>query len=121
MMLPDYSVQQEVLHSPFSIKTHSETFINYLEVIIDKDGQIYYAVPSHQEFMINQLLGNKYESRSQLYSDVPESYYFDMTKWLSENTEMIAVWTYKYEGEANHLQKEALQTLKNNGLYKGEI
>ena len=39
--------QDEILHSPFDMKTHKENFINYLEVIILENGTIEYAIPSH--------------------------------------------------------------------------
>ena len=38
--LEEYSV-----YSPFDIKKHQETFINYLEVLILEDGTVDYAVP----------------------------------------------------------------------------
>ena len=37
--------QQRVLHSPFYVETHKKTFKNYLEVMIDEDGIVHYAVP----------------------------------------------------------------------------
>ena len=42
----------KVLHSPFDVKVHKATFVNYLEVVILEDGTVEYAVPSHQEKMI---------------------------------------------------------------------
>ena len=41
--------EEKVLHSSFNVKTHKETFINYLEAIINPNGIIEYAVPSHME------------------------------------------------------------------------
>ena len=36
----------------FDYKTHKENFFYYLEVVILEDGKIVYAVPSHQEKLI---------------------------------------------------------------------
>jgi len=40
------------LNSDFDIEQHKKTFIHYLEVVIDGNGKIMYAVPSHQEKLI---------------------------------------------------------------------
>lgn len=40
--------EKYTLYSKFDIDKHAETFINYLEVIIDENGVVHYAVPSHQ-------------------------------------------------------------------------
>lgn len=45
------------VHSDFDIQKHKETFIDYLEVIIDVNGRIMYAVPSHQEKLIAMVGG----------------------------------------------------------------
>ena len=37
------------LGSTFDIEQHKAKYKNYLEVIIDANGTIMYAVPSHQE------------------------------------------------------------------------
>ena len=41
------------VHSEFDLKKHKEKFINYLEVVIEPNGKIHYAVPSHQLFLEN--------------------------------------------------------------------
>ena len=55
--------QSEVLRNPFNVKIHKETFINYLEVIINPDGVIEYAVPSHIEKVYEKYM----EKPSSLY------------------------------------------------------
>lgn len=35
------------LYSQFDVSKHKQTYTNYLEVIIDSDGNVMYAVPSH--------------------------------------------------------------------------
>lgn len=37
------------VYSEFDIEHHKKTFIHYLEVVIDGNGKIMYAVPSHQK------------------------------------------------------------------------
>lgn len=44
----EYSV-----YCDFDIKQHKKKYVNYLEVLIEKDGRIVYAVPSHQEKQSN--------------------------------------------------------------------
>ncbi|GAB6761703.1 hypothetical protein [Bacillus cereus] len=41
--------QQETLRGPFDIETHKKCFVDYLEVVIDEEGTVMYATPSHQE------------------------------------------------------------------------
>ena len=37
---PSLEVQQKVLHSPFDIETHKNTFVSYLEVVISPEGTV---------------------------------------------------------------------------------
>lgn len=46
------------LHSDFDIEQHKKIFIHYLEVVIDENGKIMYAVPSHQEKQITLACEN---------------------------------------------------------------
>ena len=117
----DYNKQQEVLHSPFDINVHKATFINYLEVVIDTEGVVHYAVPSHQEFIINYLVQTKYGTREALNDAVPREYWFDMMTWLTDQSGIVAVWNDRYLGILNERQRETLEKLQRVGLYKGEI
>lgn len=117
----DYDKQQLVLHSPFNIDTHKETFVNYLEVVMSPEGVVEYAVPSHQEKLISVLQKCKGWSREEVYLHCPEDYYFDFMKWLCECTGYIAIWDNYFYGTANIQQQESLNILKANNLYKGEI
>ena len=40
------------LQSEFDAEKHKEKYVNYLEVVIDENGTVMYAVPSHQEKVI---------------------------------------------------------------------
>lgn len=36
----------------FDLKKHKETYINYFETVILENGNIEYAIPSHQKYLI---------------------------------------------------------------------
>lgn len=40
------------IYCKFDLQKHKSHFINYLEVIVKPDGEVVYAVPSHQEKLI---------------------------------------------------------------------
>lgn len=109
------------LHSEFDIARHKETFVNYLEIMIEEDGHILYATPSHQEKAISLACKKKSVSRKQLASLCQKEFYFDFLTWLLEQSGAIAVWNDFYEGKANEVQKKKLYDLRLAGLYKGKI
>lgn len=47
------------VYSKFDLEKHKKTFINYFETIINPDGTIEYAVPSHSEIVIRKYLEKK--------------------------------------------------------------
>lgn len=110
------------LHSEFSAEKHKEKFIHYLEVVIDENGKIMYAVPSHQEKMIAIACEKLGISREEFIKMCPEDYYYDVFTWLLKESGVCAVWenfckTYKL----NKNQIRSLEMLKDCGLYLGEI
>ena len=110
------------IHSDFNPKLHKQTFIHYLEVIIDENGKIMYAVPSHQEKMIKLACEKLNVAREQLNEMCPEEYYFDFMTWLSSVSGACAVWENQVMGgKFSEEQIKALEMLKNEGLYSGEI
>lgn len=112
---------QEVLHSPFDVATHKATFTNYLEVIILEDGTVEYAVPSHQQKLIDLACIKLNITKDELYSKCPREYYFDVITWLSQITGAIAVWDFQYQGTTpNKHQLATLDMLRKEGLYKGK-
>lgn len=111
----------EVLHQPFDIATHKKTFTNYLEVVIDDKGVVHYAVPSHQECLINYLMVTRNLTREEVWDLCPKEYYFDVFTWLCKETKCISVWDTVYVGTPNKKQLAKLKSLKLNGLYKGKI
>lgn len=109
--------QQQILHRPFDITTHKKTFINYLEVIMDKDGVIMYAIPSHQEKLISIACDQLKISRDELYKKCPEEYYFSLMEWLCEITGCIALWNEHKVGIPNEKQERVLDRLTAEGLF----
>ena len=101
--------ETEVLNSPFDIETHKQIFHGYLEVMVAPDGTIAYAVPSHQEYLIEKAVQRHNCTREELYSLCPEEYY-------------VPVWEkYVYAPMMTTQQRTALKKLKMAGLYKGAI
>lgn len=111
--------QQEILHSPFDIEVHKRVFINYLEVIIDEEGVVHYAVPSHQEFLIRRACEKLEVSRKELLEACPVEYYGDFLQWLCALTKCVAVWDRRCYGHLNRKQFLTLTELRQAGLYKG--
>lgn len=112
------------VYSEFDIEQHKKTFPHYLEVIIDKDGKIMYAVPSHQEMAIALCQQQLCLTRQEVCDLTPEEYYFDWMNWLLMQTNSMAVWEGFVLCDFAHVTAktiESLRLLKEHGLYLGEI
>lgn len=101
--------QQKVLYSPFDVETHKKTFKNYLEVMIDEDGVVHYAVPSHHLYALNEVLKLGYNMK-----DIPVHYITQELCLMSRN---VAVWNDCIMGVLNDKQKQTLQMLADEGLF----
>lgn len=111
------SREQEVLHSPFDIEVHKATFVNYLEVCIDPEGTVHYAVPSHQQWLIGRYAEeNGCASIEQAWERVPVDFGIGE---LAAMCGCVAVWNDFCAGEPNERQRRALRRLKTAGLYRG--
>ena len=109
------------LNSEFDIEMHKKTFVNYLEVLIENNGHVVYAVPSHQELAIKMACKALHLTRKQLEDICPPEYYFNFLEWVLSKINAISVWNEMYMGNANTKQKEKLLELKKADLYKGSI
>lgn len=110
------------VYSDFNIGQHKKTFIHYLEVVIDENGKIMYAVPSHQEKMISLACEKLNVTREELNVMCPQEYYFGFVDWLYKISGAFAVWENFIQcDKLAEQQIRALQMLKENGLYLGEI
>ena len=113
----DYDKQIEVLHSPFDIDTHKDIFINYLEVVILKDGTIQYAIPSHQEKLMKLACQALNLPRHMIEAMCPKEYYCDYMLWLSKLSGACAVWNnYTEAYEYTEEQIQQLKVLREEGL-----
>lgn len=113
---PSSERMQEVLHSPFDVRTHKATFINYLELIVRPDGTPEYATPSHM-MKLAEIYGKSMD-------DIYEEYYQeqlgqDGIDYLCAKTGCIAVWNNRVQGIPNEAQSTALRQLQEAGLYSG--
>lgn len=105
----------EVLHSPFNVKTHKKTFVNYCEVIIWPDGKIEYAVPSHDEKLILAYAEYHGISRDEAIEEIRQ--FPDYLDHVMKETGIIQVW-YDYMHNLTPLtekQFEAINMLMTSG------
>lgn len=110
------------LYCPFDAEKHKKKYVNYLEVVIDAEGTVMYAVPSHQEKGIAVACRCLGVSREELNSMCPREYYFDFMTWLSKISGVVFVWNeFCLCDKITRKQIAALKELKMHGLYKGEI
>ena len=121
--MENYSV-----YSKFDIDKHAEHFINYLEIVIDEDGEVHYAVPSHQMFMENILKRMIGESAFNQMIMEDRTSWADYLSWLCKHTKCVPVWNEFYYGKPNDKQLRILQQLKekkykqiNLSLYQGKV
>jgi hypothetical protein len=112
-----FEEQQKVLHSPFDPDVHKRTFINYLEVMIDKDGVVHYAIPSHLEYLIREAMRRFNVSRNELL-DMYLDHKLDFMEALLADLEFVALWTYSCMGKPNEAQRNAMDRLREMGLFK---
>lgn len=109
-----------VLLKPFNVETHKKEFENYLEVVLKVDGEIVYAVPSHQEKLIKIVCEQQGITRDEVNDKCPREYYCDFMAWLCMESGCVAVWSEFSIGEPNKAQEETLGMLRNEGLYMGK-
>ena len=120
---PPLEVQQKVLHEPFSIETHKKTFVSYLEVIMDEDGEIFYAVPSHQhklcEIYMQRFGIEDYDKARDEIVEATWTVGLDIVEYLCSKTNCLAIWFEHYRGYPNEKQLKKLEELFNSGVYVG--
>lgn len=108
------------LYSEFDLEQHKKHYPHYLEVIIGSDGNVMYAVPSHQYKLID-IACRKFDlDRTRLMELCPREYWFDCNTWLCGITDCIAVWEHGIQYySVNHKQMATLRRLKMAGVYTG--
>ena len=114
--------EQYSLYSEIDIEKHKKAYPGYLEVIIDEDGRIMYANPSHQHKLTQIACKKLGITRRELNDSCPPDYYADYTRWLCMVSGCVAVWRRVIQyGGVTQKQVAALRKLKMAGLYKGMI
>lgn len=112
------------LHCKFDVNMHRLKYPYYTEVVILPDGDIQYAVPSHQEKLISICMDVLGVTRSELNDMCPKEYYADFGQWLCNISNTVSVW-YKFTmiptAGVTIEQQKALQMLKDNHCYVGEV
>lgn len=114
---------EDLYNQPFSIEKHKMFPYLSLEVIISSEGEIEYANPSHQEYLIAKAMEKHHWTRQELIDACPPEFYFNFMEWLIEQSGgYIPVWEH---GIINHpvtqQQANALRKLKLAGLYRGAL
>lgn len=110
------------IYCKFDADKHKAKYINYLEVLISRSGEIMYAVPSHQEKAIELACKELGITRDELSRRCPEEYHFDFLRWLLMISGSAAVWNCTcFAPCPTKEQIGALRMLKLKGLYRGEI
>lgn len=97
---PKYDV-----YSKFDLEKHKQTFIDYLEIMILPDGTIEYAVPSHQEYLINYIFKNKGITREALMELTNIN-----VEMLNDISGVVSVWN-EYIIAPHKITKEQIETL----------
>lgn len=62
-MVKKHMEEEYNLYSKFDIQKHKENYINYLEVLILENGEVEYAVPSHQDKAVALACKNSIRQR----------------------------------------------------------
>lgn len=118
-------MDEEMIYSqPFSIELFKllPPYIEF-EGIIQADGTILYARPSHQERLISLAMERNRCSRDELMKMCPPEYHFDFMSWLCiQSGNCIAVWRNFFLGPSlSSAQRNALKKLKLAGIYFGKL
>ena len=99
-----------------------------MEIVIDENGEIHYAVPSHQMFMENILKKRYGESEFKRMITEDKEAWYDYLPWLCKHTKCVPVWNEFYCGKPNDKQLQKLQQLKEKKyrsigytLYQGKV
>lgn len=106
------------LYSEFNLEQHMKNFKNYLEVVIEQDGHVLYAVPSHTLFLENYGALMFDITIEKLRELCPQEYYFDYMTWLLEKTGCVSVWScgYMKPSTMSTCQSKVLMNFVENGV-----
>lgn len=100
-----------------------ESLYGEFEVMIDPDGNVVKALPSHQEFLIMKSMIRYGYSRELLMAACPPEYHYDFMKWLIPMSGgWIPVWNIGImDYPVTKKQLAVLKKLKVMGFYRGTL
>ena len=98
----------------FSALTHNLKYHYYCEVVISPKGNIYYARPSHNDFLEKVACKKFNITKQELADRCPAEYWFNYNKWLCDITGYVCVWYHAINGTPNEAQLEAIKYLERN-------
>ena len=108
----------------FDIEAHKAQYHNYFEVVVSPEGEVEYARPSHQTYLIEKAKKNLHLNREELDKSCPTEYWFDYLRWLFiASGGYLPVWENYILDNVRVTQEQyaTLRTLKLAGLYKGAL
>ena len=79
------------VYSKFDIDKHAEHFINYLEVCISPEGNVYYAIPSHTQFL-EKVLKQQCCQNGQDYQQLIDECFYNWPDCLCDLTGYCILW-----------------------------
>lgn len=94
-----------------------------IELMIDPEGVIVWALPSHQEFLIYKAMVRFGYSREVLMAACPPEFYYDFLRWLIPMSGgWIPVWKQGVmDYPVTKKQHAALKKLKLAGFFRGTL
>ena len=123
---PSHERMQEVLHSPFDIETHKETFVSYLEVVISPEGVVEYATPSHTDKLVEVFSKQKgfddiLKAKKYIIDTMINNGIISSIDYLTGVTGYISVWFdhYRAGDPPTKQQLGKLKELFKEGVYIG--
>lgn len=99
----------------FEADLHREVFKDYLELVIDRHGNIVYATPTH-EWVMEWLYRGEFGSEPR--NDFEKAEASDYFGFLMEKVGAVCVWLEGYEGDPNEEQEKSLAWLCDQGFFK---
>jgi hypothetical protein len=112
---------EETFAQPFSIERHMKTFINYTEVVIDSNGAVHYAIPSHERRLVKMILE---QNPDMCMKDVEDEAERNMSvegwcEWLMRRSGCICVYTHGYMAPTGYQMTDAQQGKLNELIEAG--
>ena len=91
-------------------------YINYCEAIMDKEGNVCDAVPSHERYLLHML---QKRGEADIANQMPFS--ASPVHWMVEHSGCISLWTdFALADEITDAQKYSLQRLQESGRIKNK-